>query len=238
MTEETKAEEEKEEELFPEEETSEIKTEVEPKETEEKSEETKESTEETKEEKVEEKPEIKTVPIAALHDKKRQVTQLQEENAQLRTQIPKSSEAPDPFEDIDKYDAYKREEILKEVSEEQNRAYLDRLDKSRGQMAEKHSDYYEMEKIFELMTFSEPQLIEDMKYSGNEALFAYTKAKEYKDNVMGKTETTEKKPSESDLRNKAVVDTPSLATATAQASNLPQIKKEVEFKDLFKGQKY
>ncbi len=238
MTEETKAEEEKEEELFPEEETSEIKTEVELEEK--SSEETKEATEENKEEKVEEKPEIKTVPIAAFHDKKRQVDILKEENAQLRTQIPESSEAPDPFEDIDKYNEYMRNKVLKEVKDEQNRAYLIRLDKSRDQMAEKKFDYPEMESVFEYLCFKNPQLIEDMKYSGNEALFAYNTAKEYEEkrnkNILDGTKT--KEPSESELRNQSVVDTPSLATPTAQASNLPQIKKEVEFKDLFKGQKY
>ncbi len=224
--------------LFDSEEKPEIKTEVE---TEEKSEEkTTEKSEETEksEDKTEEKSEtkeIKSVPIAAFHDKKRQVDQLKGRVQELEAQLP-STEAPDAFEDLEAHDAFVRDQAIKEMTQEQNRIRLENIEVSRNRMLEKHSDYAEMEKIFEIMTASDPELIQQMTRSGDEAQFAYTKAIEYKKSLLGETE--KKEDSKTEQTDTTAVDTPSLATATAQASNLPQAEKEDTIDDVFADVKY
>lgn len=195
-----------------------------------------ETTEETPAEDKEDKPthDPKLVHVAAVHDVRRKNAVLQEENEALRKRIPKTEEAPDPVDDIDAYDTFKKNQWQQEQRAEQDTMTRERLDKSRSQMLEQHNDYVEMEKIFEIMSIADPSLVGKMLNSGDEAKFAYDAAKTYKQELLGVTETVEKeKPSAAQKRNDEALDTPNLATATAQASNTTQLEKEESLDDLF-----
>lgn len=179
----------------------------------------------------EEKPTL--VPIAALHDERRKAQQYKEENETLRNQIPKTDEAPDPYEDIEAYNAYMRKQWDDERNEEVRRQRVENLDKSRGQMLEQHDDYDEMERIFELMTAADNSLVEKMFASGNEAKFAYETAKAYKESLLPTAQTETEETEET-----SITEVPNLAKATAQASNLPQVEKEATIEDVFADQEY
>lgn len=174
-----------------------------------------------------EKPTL--VPIAALHDERRKAQQLKEENKALRNQIPEKNEAPDPYEDIDAYNAYMRKQWEDERNAATMRTRRENLDRSRSEMLEQHQDYDEMERIFELMTASDPALVEKMFASGNEAKFAYDTAKAYKESLIPVETQTEAEP---------LKEVPNLAKATAQASNLPQVESEATLEDIFADQEY
>lgn len=100
-------------------------------------------------------------------------------------------------------------------------------------MLEQHDDYDEMEKIFEIMTVQDRSLVEKMFASGDEAKFAYDKAKEYKESLI-KPQATE---SES-VENPPLKEVPNLAKATAQAANTPQVEQEATIEDIFADQQY
>ena len=174
-----------------------------------------------------------SVPLAALKDERRKRQQLEEENEQLRGQIPKSDEAPDPYEDIDAYDAYKRAEWEKNLNAQQAQVRNEKINKSRGEMLEKVVDYDEMEAIFQVMTATDRGLVDKMLLSENPAKFAYDTAKTYKESLLKVAPKVETEPSESEKRNKSATEVPNLAPATAQASNSQQIEKEATIDDVF-----
>ena len=171
-------------------------------------------------------------PIAALRDERRKAQQAREEAEMLRRQVPVKDEAPDPYDDIDKYNDYMRNQWEQEMRFRQEQQRRKRLDASRSKMLEQHQDYDEMERIFELMTVQDTSLIDKMLMSGNEARFAYKTAKAYKDSLLKPVQTeTESEP----LRVKEV---PNLAKATAQASNMPQVEHEATIDDIFEDMQY
>jgi hypothetical protein len=199
-----------------------------------------ESEEKTETEPPSEEKEQKLVPIAALHDVRRKAQQLKEENDNLRGQLPKNDEAPDPYEDLEAYNAYNRAQWQREQQMEQTAKNTQRIETMRSKMLEQHDDFVEMENIFSIMLASDQSLMGKMLESGNEVEFAYNAAKGYKASLLGgvaeKTETVE--PSESELRNKSATELPNLAKATAQASNTNQLEKESDIDDIFEDQKY
>lgn len=222
--------------LFEGEETAEIQTEVQTDvaETEPKGE-TPEETPETEPETPEseppsdEKPQL--VPKAAVLDERRKRQQLEEENRALREQIPQSDEAPDPYEDLDAYNEYMHKQWEKAAYEKQERQRFENIDKSRSIMLEQHDDFAEMEKIFEVMVASNPELAEKRIASGDEPKFAYETAKAYKNSLLGitPTETVAEKPE---------INAPNLASATAVGKNTPDIEQEEGLMDIFGDQQY
>ena len=168
-------------------------------------------------------------PIAALQDERRKAQQAREEAEMLRRQIPVKDEAPDPYEDLDKYNAYIRSQVEQEFMFRQEQQRRQHLDASRSKMLEQHSDYDEMERIFELMTVQDPSLVEKMFMSGDEARFAYETAKAYKESTL---------PAQSRPEATPIKEVPNLAKATAQAPNTPQVEPEATIDDIFADMQY
>jgi len=184
------------------------------------------------EEPVKEAKEPVLVPLAALENERRKRQQLQEDNQNLRQQIPKVDNEPDPYDDIDAYNAYQRNKWEQENHEKEVNARRERVDLSRGKMLQTHSDFEEMERIFEIMTIHDNSLIDRMFASGDEAKFAYEAAKAYKEGIIGKPDAIPEPVKASAL------DVPNLATATTQASNMPEVEKEDGIDDIFADQSY
>ena len=179
-----------------------------------------------------EKPTL--VPIAALHDERRKAQQAREEAEMLRKQVPVQDEAPDPYEDIDKYNAYMRQQWEREQFAKQDQQRRQNLDQSRSKMLETHQDYEEKERVFELMATRDPSLVDKMFMSGNEAKFAYDMATSYINSVLpkGKAETIET------AETAPIAEVPNLAKATAQAKNTPQVEPEATIDDIFADMEY
>ena len=173
-------------------------------------------------------------PIAALQDERRKAQQAREEAEMLRRQVPVKDEAPDPYEDLDKYNAYIRSQVEQEFFLRQEQQRRQHLDASRSKMLEQHGDYDEMERIFELMTVQDPSLVEKMFMSGDEAKFAYETAKEYKEKTL--------RPAQDEMSlhsaQPPIKEVPNLAKATAQAPNTPQVEPEATIDDIFADVKY
>lgn len=178
----------------------------------------------------EEKPTL--VPIAALHDERRKAQQLKGEVEALRSQLPQPDEAPDPYEDINKYNAYLRGQWEKEQFEKQEQKRIEFLGQSRSKMLESHQDYDENEKIFELLTVRDRSLVDKMYASGNPAKFAYDTAVEYKNSVLKPAEI------EPETEEPPTKEVPNLAKATASAPNTPQVEQEATIEDVFADQTY
>ena len=175
--------------------------------------------------------EPKTAPMAAVLDERHKRQQLERENEALRAQIPKSKEAPDPYDDIDAYNAFMKREWEQEQYETQTKQRRERIDKLRAKMLETQDDFDEMERIFEIMTANDKSLLDKMLESGNEPKFAYETAKAYKQSLLTpKTETVDEKSNVREL--------PNLAKATAQASNSTQLEKEADLDDIFEDMPY
>ena len=175
--------------------------------------------------------EQKSIPLAALQDERRKRQHLEEEVEALRKQVPQSDEAPDPYDDIDAYDTFRRNQWQREQNMAMDRQRRNDLDVSRSKMLEQHNDYDEMERIFEIMTTSDRSLVDKMFQSGDAAKFAYDTARTYKASLMPKQETVE---TSEDVEQKASVTAmPNLATATAQASNTVQLEPEADIDDIF-----
>jgi len=119
-----------------------------------------------------------------------------------------------------------------------------KVEESRSKVLEEKEDFTEMEKVFEIMTLSDPDLIQKMIYHENPAMFAYETAKEYKAGLLGTKEEVEvevedEKEKVSKERKVQAVDGVNLATATAQAKNTPQVEKEdYDDDEMFQDQKY
>ena len=171
-----------------------------------------------------------TVPMAALQDERHKRQQLSEENERLRSQIPKSDEAPDPYTNIDDYDAYKKAEWEKDLNAKQANERNQRIEQSPTDMLQSHEDYDEMEQIFQLMTVTDKTLVEKMFASGNEAKFAYDTAKTYKDSLLSAPEPE----IETDNKDaKSVLTMPNLAKATAQGKSTQVLESEGDIDDVF-----
>jgi len=227
----------KEEELFVDEEHAEISTEIKAEDAEKKVD-TDDKTAVSDEAKDESKTDIQddkptSVPLAALQDERRKRQALEDEVTNLRGQIPKSDEAPDPYEDIDAYNAYMRNKWEQENQASQAAVRNQRINKSRSKMLETVADYDEMERVFQFMTAEDPSLVEKMFASGNEAKFAYDTAKLYKESLLKPAEETKTELSDDEKRNKSALEMPNLATATAQAKNTETLEKEADIEDVF-----
>lgn len=170
-------------------------------------------------------------PIAALQDERRKAQQFREEAEALRAKLPQTEEAPDPYEDIDKYNEFMRQKWEREQFEIQEQKRIEDLDKSRSKMLEQHTDYDEMEKIFGIMTIDDKSLIDKMYASGDAAKFAYETAKEYKASLLSVPEIPETEAHKP-------VEVPNLAKATAVAQNTPQVEQEATIEDIFADQTY
>ena len=175
--------------------------------------------------------EQKSIPLAALQDERRKRQHLEEEVEALRKQVPQSDEAPDPYDDIDAYDTFRRNQWQREQNMAMDRQRRNDLDVSRSKMLEQHNDYDEMERIFEIMTTSDRSLVDKMFQSGDAAKYAYDTARAYKESLMPKQETVE--TSENVEQKASVKAMPNLASATAQASNTVQLEPEADIDDIF-----
>ena len=170
-------------------------------------------------------------PIAALQDERRKAQQAREEAEMLRKQLPVQEEAPDPYEDIEKYNAWMRKQWEDERNREAEQARRDAMEDERSQMLEKHTDYDLMEQTFMLMTIDDKSLIEKMQRSESPAQFVYEKAKSYRESLLPKAEPQVE--TETPIR-----EVPNLAKATAQASNTPQVEQEATIDDIFADMQY
>ena len=180
--------------------------------------------------------EQKSVPLAALQDERRKRQHLSEEIEALRKQIPQSKEAPDPYDDIDVYDAFKRNQWQQEQNRVMDKKRREDLDLSRSHMLEQHQDYDEMERIFEIMTTSDRSLVDKMFQSGDAAKYAYDTARAYKDSLLPKHEIETSETVETEKTS--VTSMPNLAKATAQASNTVNLEPEADIDDIFADMKY
>lgn len=180
-----------------------------------------------------------SVPLAALKDERQKRQHLEDEVSNLRKQLPTNDEAPSPYEDIDAYDAFKRNQWQKEQNTAMEQQRNARINESRSKMLETNADYDEMEQIFQLMTVSDKTLIDQMFTSGNEAKFAYDTAKAYKASLLAPAvETTNEVVIETEKPDVSLAKMPNLATATAQAKNTQALEKEADIEDVFADQEY
>jgi len=171
-------------------------------------------------------------PIAALQDERRKAQQAREEAEMLRRQVPVNDEAPDPYEDIDKYNAYIRNQTEQEIYQRMEQQRLQNLEFSRSKMLEQHQDYDEMEQIFSIMTATNMELVDKMNMSSDPAKFAYDTAKSYKASLMSQPEP------QSEPERVPIKEVPNLAKATAQAPNTPQVEQEATIDDIFADMQY
>ena len=169
-------------------------------------------------------------PIAALQDERRKAQQAREEAEMLRRQVPVNDEAPDPYDDIDKYNAYIRNQTEQEIYQRMEQQRLHNLEISRSRMLEQHKDYDEMEQIFSIMTATNMELVDKMNMSSDPAKFAYDTAKSYKASLMSQPEP---EPERAPIK-----EVPNLAKATAQAPNTPQVEQEESIDDVFADMQY
>ena len=206
---------------------AEVETEVETEATEEVDEEAETTTAES-EETTDHEPQ--QVPLAALLDERRQKQAFKEEAERLKALVPKKQEAPDPYEDLEGYNEYMRKEWEADQAEKSNRERMSRIEEQRSAKLQTNPDLIQMEKIWEVMTAENPDLINDMIKSGNEVDFVYNKAKEYRDSLL--------KPAQAEPAKTTPKTVPNLATATAQGNNNVQIEKEPDIDDVFADVKY
>lgn len=179
------------------------------------------------------------VPIAALQDERRKAQLLKEEVSQLKSQIPQPSEAPDPEENIDAYNAWMRNQWEQEQIDAQSAKFATLVEESRSAMLEKHDDYKKVEEVFYVLANLNEDLKQDMFDSKDPALFAYTEGKAYLQSLRdGALAEVEKDPIIPEKVVPSALNVPSLATATAQASNSIQVEKDNDLDDMFDDQKY
>lgn len=182
--------------------------------------------------------EPKSVPLAALEDERRKRQALESEVNNLREKLPKSDEAPDPFEDIDAYDAHKKAEWEKNLNTEQANVRNAKINESRSKMLETVVDYDEMEAIFQIAAAKDPGLVDKMLSSESPAQFAYDSGKAYKESLLKVVPDVKTELTEEQKRNKSAVEVPNLATATAQAKNTETLEREADIEDVFADQEY
>lgn len=180
--------------------------------------------------------EPKSIPITAYHEEKNKRQHLETENKRLQGLIPKTNEAPDYNEDPEAYDRYKENQWRQGQVQEQETVWNDRLEKSREKSLIEHEDHVQVENIFSAFARQDPALLQEFFTSPDPAKFAYDKGKEIlaglnKGEAPKAPELSEEKPS-------PALKTPSLATATAQASNSTEVEKDIDLDDMFDDQKY
>jgi len=173
-------------------------------------------------------------PIAALQDERRKAQQAREEAEMLRRQVPIKDEAPDPYEDIDAYNAYIRNKTEQEIYQKLEQQRIKNIEESRMKMLEKYQDYDEMEQIFSIMTATNIDLVEKMNMSSDPAKFAYDTAKAYKASLLSPSQGK----LDVDLVQPPIKEVPNLAKATAQAPNTPQVEPEATIDDIFADMQY
>ena len=164
------------------------------------------------------------VPIAAVHDLRRKVVSLKQENESLRQYAPKEEE-PDPYEDLEKYKQYVRNKVISEITQGQREQHQAFVEAARQKMFETHPDFQKMEKLFIVMAQDEPGLVNEMLASRDPAQFAYDKAVTYKKELLAAEREEEPPKQKSRL--------PNLATATAQRNNSQPIAKMPDVYELF-----
>lgn len=199
--------------------------------------------------------EPKSVPIAALHDERRKRQLAEEEVETLRQQVPKGEEdAPDRFEDPDAYDDWLRAKWQREQDDKTRRDYVASVEESRSNMLSKHDDFVEIEQVFYVLANQDKELAQEMWDSNDPAAFAYEKGKEHlaaqrdklRDELIaeGYTKADADDISDAEITSETKTEpkskpkVPSLAKATAAASNSVQVEKDEDIDDMFGDQQY
>lgn len=175
----------------------------------------------------------KSIPMAAYMEEKRKRQELAEKIAKLEALVPKQEEtAPDPYEDLEVYNTFMRKQWENEQTESQRRKHIERIEKDRELYLETKDDFAQMEEVFQLMVIKNPKLRDEMIESGNEVKFAYEKASEYYNSLLGT-----KKADIADELTPAPKKKPNLATINGGRSNI-EVEKDEDLEDVFADQKY
>ncbi len=199
----------------------------------------------------------KSVPIAALHDERRKRKAAEEEAEQLRQQLPQDeANAPDRFEEPEAYDNWLMDKWQKEQDAKSHKAYVASVEQLRSDMLAKHDDFLEVETTFYVLAQHNPALKQEMFDSKDPAAFAYEKGNEWmaeqRAKIVAELEADgytkkEAKAASDDIVDAEIISetveapkvkTPSLATATAAASNTIPVEKDEDIKDMFEDQAY
>lgn len=175
--------------------------------------------------------EQKSIPKQAYHEEKRKRQYYQKESERLQSLIPKTDEAPDYNEDPEAYDRFQRDKWNQEQTQAQESAWNDRLEKSREASLIEHEDHVQVENVFSAFARQDPTLLQSFFDAPDPAKFAYDKGKEILAGLT-KGEIPEKEP-EKPEEKPAALTTPSLATATAQASNSVHVEKDIDLDGIF-----
>lgn len=204
-------------------------------------EETSETEEETEEAEPPSAQEPTLVPIAALKDERRKAQDLKEEVKSLKSQIPQADSAPDPYDDLEGYNEFMRNQWEQEQIQKQTAEFAEIVEDSRKVMLENHEDFPQMEELFYVLANQNEDLKQEMFKSPDPAKYAYDASKSYlqaqKDTLLAEINAENTTETEEVPKNPAL-KAPSLATATAQASNSAPVEKEEALEDLFGDQAY
>lgn len=124
-----------------------------------------------------------------------------------------------------------RKQWEKEQTESQRQKHIQRIEKDREAFLEKYDDFTQMEEVFQLMVIKNPKLRDEMIESGNEVKFAYEKASEYYNSLLGP------KKAEVDEVTVAPKKKPNLATING-GKNTVEVEKDEDLDDVFADIKY
>lgn len=189
-----------------------------------------------------EKP--KLVPIAALHDERRKAQELKKENEALKSKIPQDDQKPDMYDDPEAYELWVERKAEQKVANAQSAEFAERVEISRGKMLEAHEDYQEAESVFYVLASQDETLKREMFASPDPAQFAYEEGKAYMKGLEDAAEVRflarNKDPDEpsKEPEDTKIAKVPSLAKATAQASNSTPVEKDEDLDDMFEDQVY
>lgn len=199
-----------------------------------------------------EKP--KSVPIAALHDERRKRKLAEDENESLRRQIPQGEDTaePDRFDEPEAHDEWMRNKWQSKQDADSQAAFIASVEDSRSAALAAHDDFLEIEDVFYGLANRDESLKREMFDSKDPATFAYEKGKEHlasqreklRDELIaeGYTKADADEVSDavitSETKETPKKKVPSLATATAAASNSTQVEKEEDINDMFGDQAY
>lgn len=174
----------------------------------------------------------KNIPMAAYMEEKRKRQELAEKVAKLEALLPKEEEtAPDPYEDLEGYNTFMRKQWEREQTESQRKKHIERIEKDREAFLEKYDDFTQMEEVFQLMVIKNPKLRDEMIESGDEVKFAYEKASEYYNSLLGPKKT------EAEELTVAPKKKPNLATINGGKNNV-EVEKDEDLEDVFADMKY
>ena len=147
------------------------------------------------------------------------------------------------YDDPEAYEAWVLRVAEQKVANAQNAEFSERVEISRGKMLEAHEDYQEAESVFYVLAQQDESLKREMFASPDPAQFAYEEGKAYMKGLEDAAEARylarnkdPEKPSEE--TEPSAIKVPSLAKATAQASNSTPVEKDEDLDDMFEDQAY